>query len=132
MDILSLIRELYINQAYNLPDHIFSFLLRANLLILCPAAAAYAGYSQGVRNQKVQTSLMAVGVLAGLSIPVEFMLGPSLGRPVIVIILILGCWFHPLILARYAHSYPGIKQKIIRYTRAALAILFILNLFIGR
>ena len=131
MDILSLIRELYINAAQDLPDHILSFLIRANLLILCSAAAAYAGRSQGIMNQKVQSSLVALGALIGIGMPVDFMMVPAGGRPVAVFILMLGCWFHPLLLAKHAHTYPAIQVKIIQYTRISLAILFILNLFLG-
>jgi len=131
MDILSLIRELYINAAQDLPNHILSFLVRATLLVLCPAAAAYAGRKQCIRNQKVIAGLMALGALIGIGMPIGFLMVPPSGKPIILILLMLGCWFHPLLLARYAHPYPAVQVKFIKYIRTALAALFVLNLFLG-
>lgn len=132
MDILSLIREAYIILAHNLPDHVFSFLIRANLLLACPIVAAFLGYSKGLRSPKVQSTLMAVGALAGFSMPIQFMLGPSPWRPGQVFILALGCLLLPVIFALLAHPYLGMQKKIRKYTYIGLAALFILNLFLRR
>ena len=132
MDILSTTWELYSNFAHNLPEHVFSFLIRANLLLACPIAAAFLGFSQGLRSQKVQATLMAIGALAALSIPIEFMLGTSSLRPWLVMVLVLGCWYLPALLAQLAHPHLGVQLKILKYTRIGLAALFILNLFLGR
>jgi len=99
MDILTRIWELYSGFSYNLPDPVFSFLIRANLLLACPIIAAYLGFAQGFRSQKLQATLMAVGVLAGLSIPIHTLLEPTILRPWLVMVLILGCWYLPVAFA---------------------------------
>ena len=132
MDIFSILKELYSDFALNLPAHVISFLIRINLLLACPIAAAYMGYCQGLRSPKVQTILMAIGAMAALSIPIEFMLEPSVWRPVLVLILALGCWYLPVLLCIFAHPFLGMQRSILRNTRIAIAILFIVNLFLGR
>ena len=132
MDILSLIWKLYLSLSHNLPDHVLSFLIRANLLLACPVTVAFLGYMQGVRNQRALASLMAIGALAGLSIPIEFMLEPSAWRPWLLLTLILGCLFLPIVFAPRAHPHLGMHKKILKYTYIGLVVLFILNLFVGR
>ncbi len=132
MDILTRIWELYTGFSYNLPTAVFSFLLRANLLLLCPIAAAYLGFSQGFRSQKVQASLMGIGILAGLSIPIHMLLEPTILRPWLVMALTLGGWHLPVAAAYLVHPHLGVQAKILKYTRIGLAAFFILNLFIGR
>jgi len=132
MDIISYIWKAYSNLTHNLPLPVLSFLLRATLLLVCPIIAAYLGFSNGVRSQKVQATLMAVGVLAGLSIPIHMLLEPTALRPWLVMVLILGCWYLPVAFAYLAHPHLGVQAKILKYTRIGLAALFILNLFLRK
>lgn len=132
MDILSFIWEAYSRLVYNLPVYVFSFLLRANLLLICPLVAAYIGFSQGIRNQKIQIILMVIGLLLGLSIKLDRALSPSPLRPWVTIILVLGLWFGPVPLSFLAHPSKGVQVKVIKYTRITLITLFILNGFIWR
>ena len=81
---------------------------------------------------KAQASMMAIGALVGLSIPIEFMLEQTSWRPVILFFLIVGCVLLPALLAINIHPYPGIHKKFLKYTYVSLAVLFILNLFLGR
>jgi hypothetical protein len=132
MDILTLGKETYINLALSLPDHVFSFLIRANLLLACPIIAAYIGFSQGQRNQKVQITLMAIGALISLSIPIDFMLEEPSWRPILLVVLVLGGSYLPVFAGYLVHPHLGMQAKVQKYTRIGLAVLFILNLFMGR
>lgn len=132
MDILSFTWEVLSTFTHHLPVYIFSFLLRANTILLCPLVAAYIGFSQGIRNQKIQIILMIIGLLIGLSIPVDRALSPTPLRPWVTIILILGLWYGPIPLSFLAHPSKGVQTKIIKYTRIVLVCLFALNCFLWR
>ena len=129
MDILSYIWEVYSSLTCNLPVSVFSFLIRANLLLLCPIAAAYIGFHQGLRSQKIQAILMIIGVLIAISIPLyRVVLTPSIWRPWLTLILVLGCWYLPIAFSFLAHPHFGTQLKVIKYTRLIIAGLFLINL----
>ena len=132
MDIISFVWEAYSNLTYNLPTAVFSFLLRANLLLLCPIAAAYIGFSQGLRNQRIQAVLMTIGVLVAISIPLHKFMTPSIWRPWLTMILVLGCWYLPAVFSFLAHPRLGTQATVLKYTRITLAVLFVLNLMFWR
>jgi len=102
-----------------------------NLLLTCPIAAAYLGFSQGLRSQKIQAVLLAVGAMAALSIPIDFMVEASSWRPVLVFITILATWYLPVLFAYLAHPHWGMQTKIQKHLRIAIALLFIVNIFLG-
>jgi len=130
MDIISWLWRTYSDFTYNLPPEVFSFLLRACLLLLCPIAAAYVGFSRGLRSPKIQTILMVIGLLVAISIPLpDEIIYPSIWRPWLTILLLLGCWFLPVPFSFLAHPRLGTQMTVLHSTRIALAILFVLNLF---
>ena len=120
----------YSNFTYNLPAPIYSFLLRANLLLLCPIIAAYIGFSQGIRNRKLQIVLMATGALVAISIPLHGLMASRALLPWLFIAVLLGCWYLPLVFSFLAHPHRGSQIKITKGTRWAIAVLFLLNLLL--
>lgn len=130
MDIFSAAWELYIRLIHQIPDTVFSFLLRANLLLLGPIIAAYIGFMQGVRNRKLQIVLMATGALAAISIPLHGLMASRALLPWLFIALLLGCWYLPLVFSFLAHPHRGSQIKITKGTRWAVAVLFLLNLLL--
>lgn len=132
-DIISSAWSGYSTLTCNLPSAVFSFLLRANLLLLCPIIAAYIGFAQGLRSPRIQAVLMTVGALVAISIPLpQGMLRPSLLRPWLTMILVLGGWYLPVIFSFLAHSRLGTQAKVLSSTRLILVVLFLLNLMFWR
>ena len=133
MDILSWIGSVYSDFTYNLSPSVFSFLLRANLLLLFAAIAAYIGHSQlGLRSPQFQAVLIVLGALIAISIPLDRFMEPSSLRPWVTVILLLGFLFLPVIVAINAHPWQGSQKKILRITQITLAILYLLNvIFFG-
>ena len=132
MDIISFVWEAYSNLTYNLPTAIYSFLLRANLLLLCPIIAAFLAFRQGVRNQKIQTALIAVGILIAISLPLNRFMTPTMWRPWLVLFLVLGLWYLPIVFSWLAVPRLDIQAKILRVTRCTLLVLLLLNLMFWR
>jgi hypothetical protein len=128
MDIISWIWNGYSSLTYNLPSTVFSFLLRANLLLLCPVIAAYIGFSQIGRSHRLQAILMVIGALVAISIPLEWLTVPSAWRPWTIIILLAGCWYLPVIFSFLAHRELGTQARVLRATRITLVLLLVLNL----
>jgi ABC-type Na+ efflux pump permease subunit len=129
MDILSWIWNGYSSLTYNLSPAVFSFLLRANLLLLFAAIAAYIGRAQlGLSSPQFLAVLMVIGILIAISIPLDRLMEPSALRPWLTVILLLGFLFLPVIVAINAHPWQGSQKKILRITQITLAILFVLNL----
>ncbi len=134
MDILSWIWNGYSSLTYNLPPAVFSFLLRANLLLLFPVIFAYIGFSQlGLRSRRLQAVLMGIGALIAISIPlVDRIMEPSILRPWLTFILLLGCWYLPVVFSFLAHPQLGAQVRVLRAVRLTLAILLVLNLIFWR
>jgi hypothetical protein len=133
MDIISDVWNGYSSLTCNLPPSVFSFLLRANLLLLCPVIAAYIGFSQlGLRSHRLQAVLMVIGALVAISIPLDRFMAPSALRPWLTIILLLGCWYLPVVFSFLAHPRLGTQARVLRTTRITLVILFVLNLIFWR
>lgn len=133
MDIITFIWKVYSDFTYNLSPAVFSFLLRANLLLLCPILAAFVGFSQlGLRSHRLQAVLMVIGILVASSVPLDRLLEPSALRPWLVFFLLLGAWFLPVLFSFLAHPGLGTQVKVLRITRITLVILFVLNLVFWR
>ena len=132
MDIISMAWAAYSNFTYNLPAPIYSFLLRGNLLLLCPIIAAFIAFKQGVRNRKIQTALMVFGLLVAISIPLHKFMMPTMWRPWLVMLLVLGLWHLPSVLSWLAVPQISMQAKIQKYTRLTLAALFLINLLFWR
>ena len=133
MDIISWIWTGYSSLTCNLPPAVFSFLLRANLLLLCPVIAAYIGFAQGLRSPRIQAVLMTIGALVAVSIPlVDRIMEPSTLRPWLTFILLLGCWYLPVVFSFLAHPQLGAQVRVLRAVRLTLVILFVLNLIFWR
>lgn len=131
MDVLSIGVEYLANFIRNLPNPIFSFLLRINLILIGPIIAAYIGFKHcGIRNQKAQVALMCVGAAIGLSIPLDRFMVLTHARTILFVPLLLGCWYLPNIFAYLAHPYIGAQSKITMYARYLIAGMFLLNLFL--
>lgn len=133
MDIINCFSQAYSNLTNNMPLAVFSFLLRANLLLLCPIIAAYIGFSQGLRSQKLQAISMVFGALVAISLPLpEALLHPSLWRPWLTMLLLLGAWYLPVPFSFLAHPRMGTQGRVLKHTRLILAGLFLLNfIFFG-
>ena len=133
MNIFDFFWEGYTAFTRNLPTAAYSFLLRANLLLLCPIIAAYIAFSKGIRSQRIQTALMVVGLLVALSIPLHRFMRPTIWRPWAVLFLGLGLWYLPVALAYLLAPLIGTQVKLVVYARWTLAGLFILNwlIFLG-
>ncbi len=134
MDIISWIWNGYSSLTYNLSPSVFSFLLRANLLLLCPIIAAYIGFSQlgQLCSHRLQAVLMIIGALVAISIPLEWLTVPSAWRPWTIIILLAGCGYLPVLFSFLAHRGLGTQARVLRITRIALVVLFLLNLIFWR
>ena len=130
-NIFSATGESYVRLVHMMPVSAFSFLLRANLLLLCPIAIAYTGFSQGLRNPKLQIILMATGLLVACSVPSDYLMIPFQLRPW-VFLLALGLWFIPIPFSFLIHPGKKVQEKVVKYTRIALTILFVLNCLIWR
>ena len=89
MDVISWIWKVYSDFTFNLSPAVFSFLLRANLLLLCPILAAYIGFSQlGLRSHRLQAVLMVIGALVASSVPLDRFMEPSALRPWLTYVLL--------------------------------------------
>ena len=132
MDIISYVWEAYSNLTYNLPVAIYSFMLRANLLLLCPIIAAFLAFRQGVRNQKIQAALIAFGLLVAISIPLHKFMEPTIWRPWLVLFLILGLWSLPIVFSWLAVPRLDMQAKLLKITRWVIFGLFLLNLMFWR
>ena len=132
MDIFSAAWEFYIRWIHQMPDAVFSYLLRVNLLLLIPIIVAYVSFTQGVRNRKLQIILMTAGALVAISLPLHDFTALRALLPWLFIVLLLGCWYLPLVFSFLAHPHPDIQEKITKGTRYIIAILFILNLIFYR
>jgi len=132
MDIISFVWEAYSNLTYNLPVAIYSFMLRANLLLLCPILVAFLAFRQGVRNQKIQAALMAVGILVAISLPLNRFMTPTMWRPFMVLLLVLGLWNLPVVFCWLAVPRLDMQAKVLKITRWVLCGLFMLNFMFWR
>lgn len=129
VDVITFIWSAYSDLTNNLPPALFAFLLRANLLLACPIAAAFIGFSQGIRSQRLQAVLMVFGALVAISLPLpEALMLPSLWRPWLTMVLILGLWCLPVPFSFLAHPRLGTQAKVLKYTRLVLAGLFLINI----
>lgn len=129
MDILSWIGEVYSAFTCNLPPAVFGFLLRANLMLLFAAIAAYVGRVQlGLSSPQFLAVLMVLGILIAISIPLDRLMEPFALRPWLTFILLAGFLSLPIIVAVNAHPWQGIQKKILRVTQITLAVLLVLNL----
>jgi hypothetical protein len=133
MDVISWIWKVYSDFTFNLSPAVFSFLLRANLLLLCPILAAYIGFSQlGLRSHRLQAVLMVIGALVASSVPLDRFMEPSALRPWLTFVLLLGAWYLPVVFSFLAHPQLGAQAKVLKATRIALVVLFVLNLIFWR
>jgi len=128
MDIISFVWEAYSNLTYNLPVAIYSFMLRANLLLLCPIIAAFLAFRQGVRNQKIQAALIVIGLLGAMSIPLHKFMEPTMWRPWLVLFLVLGLLYLPVVFSWLTVPRLDMQAKVLKVTRWVLLALFLLNL----
>ena len=129
MDVITFTWSAYSSLTNNLPPALFGFLLRANLLLACPVIAAYIGFSQGVRSHRLQAILMVFGALVAISLPLpRELMHPSLWRPWLTMILLLGLWYLPVPFSFLAHPRMGAQAKVLKYTRLTLIGLFLLNI----
>lgn len=128
MDIISLLFGAYREAAYALPSPIYSFLLRANIILLIPTLIAYAGFSKGLRNTTVQTLLIILGILAGLSLPIENYVSTNSWRPWLVALLLLGLIYLPSAISYLAEPRLGYQLKLRRRIKVGLFLLFLINL----
>ncbi|MDF7824373.1 hypothetical protein P4B35_10150 [Pontiellaceae bacterium B12227] len=129
MDILTKIWETYAEFARDLPAPVYSFLLRANIMLLFPAIIAYLGFSRGGwRSQKLQMLLIIAGLLVGLSLPLGRMVYSNGFRPWMVIILITGLFYLPGTVAFLCEPRRGHQELLRKRILIALAVLFVINL----
>ena len=129
MDIFSKIWEIYSGIAHALPVPVYSFLLRANILLLLPAVIAYLGFSRGGwRSQQLQVMLMIAGLLIGLSLPLDRFVYPNGFRPWTVILLITGLVYLPGIVAFLCQPRLERQYRLRMYIHIGLAVLFVANL----
>lgn len=117
----------------NLPPALIAYLLRANLLLACPIIAAYIGFTQGIRSQRVLAILMVFGALVGINIPLPVvLLYPSPWRLWLTLALFLGLFYLPVPFSFLAHPRLGTQAKVLSITRLILAGLFLLNILFWR
>lgn len=129
MDIFTYIWAGYTDLTNNLPPALFGYLLRANLLLAMPIAAAYIGFSQGIRSQRLLAILMAAGFLVAISLPLPTALvHPSQWRPWLTMILLIGLWYLPLPFSFLAHPRLGTQARVLKWTRLTLVVMFLLNI----
>ena len=129
MNIITFIWSAYSDLTNNLPPALFGFMLHANLLLACPIAAAYIGFSQGIRSQRLLAVLMVFGVLVAISLPLPtILMEPSYWRPWLTMLLILGLWYLPIPFSFLAHPRLGTQAKVLKYTRLIFAGLFLINI----
>lgn len=129
MDIFSKIFDTYAAFAYCLPVSVFSFLLRANVLLLLPVGIAYLGFTRGGwRSRKLQHLMIVVGLLIGLSLPLDRLVHPSGFRPMMVIVLITGLIYLPAALAFFCEPRWERQYRLRKRIHIGLAILFVINL----
>lgn len=129
MDIFTFLWSGYADLTNSFPPALFGFLLRANLMLAFPVLAAYIGFSQGIRSQRLLAVLMAFGALAAISLPLPMvLLDPSPWRPWLTMVLLVGLWYLPIPLSHLAHPWQGSQGKVLRSVRLALAALFLLNI----
>jgi hypothetical protein len=132
MDILSNGWEIYQGFAYDLPTSIYSFLIRANAILLIPTAIAYAGFIKGWRNSAAQSFLIVLGMLIGLSLPIDsYLLYNDHWRPWVIPLLVTGLFYLPSALAFLRDPRLGEQLKLRKRIQIGLIALFIINLFWG-
>lgn len=133
MDILSWIGRVYSDFTYNLSPSVFSFLLRANLLLLFAVISARLGHSQlGMRSPQFLAVLMGLGTLIAISIPLDRFMEPSALWPWLIFFFLAGCLVLPVSVAKKAHPWQGRQKKVLKIIWGILAILFVLNLIFFR
>lgn len=132
MDILSNGWKIYQGFAYDLPISIYSFLIRANAILLVPTAIAYAGFIKGWRNSAAQAFLIVFGMLIGLSIPIDsYLLYNDHWRPCAIPLLVTGLFYLPSALAFLRDPRLGEQLKLRKRIQFGLIALFVINLLLG-
>lgn len=132
MDIISQFWNEYSTFATQLPDAIYSFLIRANTILLTPAAIAYAGFIKGWRNSAAQTFLIVLGMLMGLSMPINsYLLYNDHWRAWAIPLLVTGLFYLPCALAFLRDPRLGEQLKLRKRIQFGLIALFIINLLWG-
>lgn len=132
MDILTAIWEWLRPILGDLPIYIYSFLLRANIVMGLPAVAVLIGFKKfGWRSNRFNTLLLYAGFIFGLTVPLGDLDYQSPLRPWLVMIFTINLLYLPSLWAFLMEPWWQ-PQKIIR-TRIswALFILFIANFFMG-
>lgn len=119
-----------------MPLSISSFLLRSNIMLLLAALFAEVGFNKGYRSKKAQLFLVALGLVVGISLPLEPILYTRVFRtikPWFILALAAGAFYVlPGKVAFLLEPRLGSQLKLRQRITITLFFLFILNLFGGQ
>jgi len=127
-DILTKTWRLYAHLVDQSPETFYSFLLRANVLLLSPIILLHIGFLNRWRHPAIRSLLAIFGILIGLSLPLDLIVALQALRPWLVPLFLIGLLFLPHMLAFHLTPHLALQQKIGFRIMVSLAVLFIVNL----
>lgn len=114
-----------------LPMSTYSFLLRSNIMLILAALFAEVGFNKGYRKKSSQLFLAVLGLVVGMSCPLEPLLYTRVFqviKPWFLILLTVGAFIVlPGRTAQLLEPRLGSQLRLRKRITITLSILFILN-----